>query len=208
MTVQDEIKILFPMMSSSFKNKEITFSINNMKCRTLCIVYFKLHCYDMEDTEILISNDAYYLSKRWIVDSDWSTYYETFTIDDTVFERLKSIQIELRFILVDSDNPCVFNGLMLQDTVYQGYHAPSEANEVSEVGFATNTYVNVYSDDEEDYLQIIRPSRKSFEIHTLSSNDETVLAPHLVGETEHDKPANLFIEYIKQKEQKTTINPI
>lgn len=210
MSVQEEIQIMLPKQISPFGEREITFSINNMKCEHLAVVYFKLHCYDLEDNEILINDDAYYVSKRWGVDNDWSTYYETFTIDENIFQRLKSIQLELRFVLVDSDNPIYFTQLMLQDTLYvEGdYHAPSEAQETSIVGFNKNTYVNLYKVDEEDYLQVIRTSTNPFEIHSLSKNDETVLVPHIMGECEWDKPENIFVEYITQTEQFTTIKPI
>ena len=206
MVVQEEIKILFPTINNGFTGEEITFAINQMKCRTLAVVYFKLHCYDLNDNEILVNNDAVHIGERWVVDSDYSSYVSTFDLDKEILLDTKKLQLELRLIRVNDDNPLYMSEIMLKNGSFTEYHSPNEAMNESSIEFINNSYANMYSNNQEgDYLQIIRPTKTPFTTQNLTRATETVLAPHLVGETEHDKPQNIFMEYINQTEQFTNI---
>lgn len=209
MVVQEEVKILFPKILNSFSGNEITFAINKMKCRTLAIVYFKVHCYNFDDTEILLNSNPVYIGERWVVDEDYSSYHQTFTIDESILLNTREIQIELRLIKVDDDNPLYMTELMLIDGEFKEYHAPNEAMNESSIEFINNSYANVYSNTRDgDYLQIIRPTKTPFTTKNLTRATETVLVPHLVGETDFDKPQNIFMEYINQTEQVTNIKSL
>ena len=207
MVVQEEVKILFPVINNGFTGEEISFVINQMKCRTLAVVYFKLHCYDLNDDEILINNDAVHIGERWVVDSDYSSYVSTFELDKNILLDTKKLQLELRFIGVDDDNPLYMTEIMLMNGSFTEYHSPNEDVGETSIGFINNAYANLYSNNREgDYLQVIRPTKNPFTTKTLSKCAETVLVPHITGETEHDKPHNIFMEYINQTEQVTNID--
>ena len=77
--------------------------------------------------------------------------------------------------------------------------------ERAHISLIKNGYVNMYMNKTENFLQIMRPSKKSFSTKTLSANDITVIAPHIPNEPQADEPTNLFIEFLNQTEQNTNI---
>lgn len=209
MTIQEEVSIKFPRVQNQFNLMDNTFVINYIKSRTPSVVYFKLHCYNLQGQEILTNNDAYYIGERWIIDNSWRSYHSSFDFTEEILNNLKEVQIELRLIGVDDDNPLYFTECMLLNKEFDGdYHETDEKDTEAEIGFVNNRYANLYTTNEDDYLQVIRPTSTAFTTNKLSKSECTVLAPHIVGETEWDKPVNLYMEYINQTEQTTNIKPI
>ena len=221
---QEEIYIKFPKIKAQFNEGINTFVINQMKCRTVSVVYMILHCYNLNDEEILTDCEPYYIGERWVVDETWSSYIEEIQVlDDSettptgkyipkdIALRIKDIQIELVLINVDDDNPLYFTECMFLNKEYdptEGYHAPEEAVIEASVEFVNNSYANLYNRNG-DYLQVMRPADKaSFLTTKLTKNECTVLAPHIVGEDKVDKPENLFLEFLYQTEQTVNIKPI
>lgn len=208
MSVQEEVSIIFPRVSNQF-NTENSFTINYMKSRTPSIYYFKVHCYHLNGSEILKESDAFYVSQRMLVDATWNSYSQTFKFTEAELNTIKEIQIELRFILVDDDNPVYFTECMLLNREFEGEWFETDKKDTeAEIGFVNNRYANLYTTNEDDYLQIIRPTSTAFTTNKLSKSECSVLCPHLVGETEWDKPINLYMEFINQTEQTTNIKPI
>lgn len=201
--------ILLPKMPNTLKD-EFTFTINKLKCREggLAVVYYKLHLWNLDGEEVMTNNDSFYIGKREVIGEVWKSYHDTFIIDEEILNAIKYIQIEIRFILTDDDNPIYFSELMLQNGEFTEYHSPNEEMKEAVIGFNNNSYANLYDDDKGDFLQIIRGDRVPFTTKVLSKAQNTVLAPHLVGEPLLDRPDNLFIEYINQKEQTTNIKMI
>lgn len=202
--MQDEIHILFPKQNHEMEAGTITFSVNYLKCRTVAVMYYILHCFDYEGNEI---NNPFYTGERWAIDETWSSYHDSFELSEDDLEEIYQIQLELVLINVDDDNPCYFTEMMFQNGEFEDYHYVNDDLVEADIGFVNNSYVNVYTTSG-NYLQIIRPKRKPFTSNVLSATDLTVLAPHIEGEPLTDKPENLFVEFIYQTEQTTNIKPI
>ena len=204
--MQTEQHMLLQEIQNNIEDNDLTFVINNMKCRTLAVVYFMLHCYDANGDEICPTvNHPVYTSKRWVVDSTYSQYIEEFHISDRILNNANTIQVELVAINITDNNPLFFNQLMLTDKPFTQYRKTDEAMEVAIFSLNKNGYANLYSNKTDNYLQVIRPSKKPFTSHTITANDITVLAPHIPSEKEIDKPTNLYIEFLNQTEQITNI---
>ena len=208
--MQEEIMVLLPKMSNSLNGGEFTFTINKLKCRKggLAVVYYKLHTWDLNGNEILSNSDAYHIGTRTVVDEDWGSYHDTFYISDDILNTIKYIQIELRFILVDDNNPIFFSELMLQNGEFTEYHSPNEELKEAVIGFNNNSYVNLFDGENRNYLQIIRGDKIPFTSKVLSKAQNTAIAPHIVSEPVLDRPDNIFFEYLNQKEQTTNIKMI
>ena len=205
---QMEYHIWFPRQDANINETELTFSIGNMKCREYAVVFFILHAFDVHGNELHeINNEpAYQQTDRWVVDSSYSQYVEPFSITPEMLDNLATIQIELVAIGVDDDNPLYMTQIMLTDEFFTTYHAPNEVLAETDIGFIRNAYVNLYSNNFEGYLQVIRPSKSSITDRTLPPNDVTVLAPHLDNEEDIDAPQNILYEFLNQVEEKTTID--
>lgn len=203
--MQVEYHILMKKIDNNIDDENLTFVVNHMKSRIPSVVYFILHCYNLNDNEILVANKPAYVGKRWVVDSTYSKYIEKFKLSPKVLEKTSKIQIELIAINIDDDNPLYFSECMLTDKDFIEYHKTDEAMEIAQISLIKNGYVNMYMNKSENYLQIMRPSKKTFNTKTLSANDITVIAPHIPNEPPVDEPTNLFIEFLNQTEQTTNI---
>ena len=205
---QMEYHIWFPKQDAGINNNELTFSIGNMKCREYAVVFFIIHGYDVHGDELYSVNDEpIYTSNRWVVDGSYSEYVEpNIYLTNDILDDLATIQIELVAIGVDDDNPLYMTQIMLTDEFFTTYHAPNEVLAETDIGFIRNAYVNLYTNNLEGYLQVIRPSKSSITNRTLLANDVTVLAPHLDNEEDIDAPQNILYEFLNQVEEKTTIN--
>lgn len=215
-----EYKVLFPKEPSEvhFMKNTLSFGIEHLKSRLPCSVYFILHLYDENNEEIgheivhIIDHEeiveiepVYEFKSRWIVDNTYSTYFETFNINQEFVDRSVKYQIELRFDGVTSENPCYFNGLMFNEGEWDGYHKPYEMRDKVVIGFQNTGYVNLYDDDNETFLQVIRPNQDGFNTSELTGSGCTVLAPHIPSEPSVDDPLNLYLEFINQTEQRIDV---
>ena len=207
---QEEYHIRFPTFKNNIDDgRNVTFSIGNMKCgnkNAIAIVYFVFHAFDVHHNEIhSVGNKPLFTSKRWVVDYTYSQYKDTFSITDDKLDDFAFIQIELIAIGVNDDNPLYFTQCMLTDEYYDSYHMPDELVEVTSIDMINTPYVELYNNRFDGYLQIIRPSKTSFNTTKLSKADISVLAPHLINEEEVDKSTNIMMEFLNQREQKTNI---
>lgn len=202
--------VLLPSIANTLTGDTFTFTVNKLKCRAsgLAVIYSKIHLWNLDNEEITINDDAFHIGKRMPIGETWSSYHDVFTIDEETLNTIKTIQIEIRFILVDENNPVHFTELMLQNGEFTEYHSTNEEMPEAVIGFNNNSYVNMYDDDNQDYLQIIRAERVPFTTKFLTKAQTTVLAPHLVGEPPLDRPDNIFMEFANQKEQVTNIKMI
>lgn len=205
LVVQVEYHVLFQAIDNNINDEHLTFVVNHMKSRITSVVYFVLHCYDMNGNEILVANKPAYIGKRWVVDASYSKYMEKFKLSSRVLSKTSKVQVELVAINIDDNNPLYFNQCMLTDKDFTEYHKTDEAMEIAHISLIKNGYVNMYMNKTENFLQIMRPSKKSFSTKTLSANDITVIAPHIPNEPQADEPTNLFIEFLNQTEQNTNI---
>lgn len=204
--MQREFRIRSQKFLHEIKGNILTFSIKYMKCRTISVVYFKLHAYDIHDNEILVNNDAVYIGQRWIVGDNFTSFYDTFEIEDSILKYIKTIQVELVMLKVNVNNPLTFSGIQLANGLYQDtYNESSEADVLHTIEFVNNAFVNLYSDYMDDYLQVIRPLKNEMTSRALTRCSCTALAPHLVGEPPLDYPTNVFMEFMNMQEQETNI---
>ena len=206
--MQEEIHILFPKQNHSMKDGTITFTINNMKCRTVAVIYYILHCYNFDGTEILVENKPFHIGERWAVDETWSSYHDSFEMLEEELSEIYQIQIELVLINVNDNNPLHFTDIMFQNDEFEMYHNVNEDLVEADIQFINNAYANLWGMDTENYLQVIRPNQNKFTTNKLTKDSLTVLAPHLFDEPSTDKPENIFVEFVYQTEQTTNIKPI
>ena len=213
-----EYSILFPKEEAVFINKTLTFSINKMKSRLPCAVYFILHLYDGlgDDAEELYHTrtnasgqteylPAYQSNGRWVIDETYSTYYETFDIDEEFLKMGVAFQIELRTVNVTSENPLYFTECMFAEGEWNDYHEPNEIVTEVGVGFNKSSYVNLYDDSTDTYLQVIRPNRDKIFTNELTGSSCTVIAPHINSESSVDDPINLYLEFVNHTEQRIDV---
>lgn len=209
-----EYSVTFPKEPSDvyFMKNTLSFGIEHMKSRLPVAVYFILHLFDENGDEIgyefpLLSEvePVYTFKSRWIVDNTYSTYFNTFKIDQEFIDRSVKYQIELRFDGVSSENPCYFNGLMFNEGEWNGYHKPYETKDKVIIGFQNTGYCNLYNDEEGTYLQVMRPNMNRFHTSKLTGSGCTVLAPHIPSEPSVDEPLNLYLEFINQTEQRIDV---
>lgn len=200
MELEYHIDIPKTLTPCRFIEDELTFSINWMKSRLPSAVYFILHLYDSSKTEI-----STYTSDRWIVDHTYSHYHHTFQLNQDEVDDTSFYQIELVAVNINSENPLSFKEIMLQQTPYDGYyHKPNEVLDSKEIKFNKSRYANLYMENG-DYLQVIRPKADNIFTDKLVGSACTVLAPHLVDETDLDNPINLFLEFLNQTEQRIDV---
>ena len=167
-----------------------------------------LHCYNYDMEEIIIENKPFHIGERWVIDETWSSYHDTFNITSEELEDIYQIRLELVIINVNDNNPLSMAELMLQNGEFSEYHEPNEAIIDANIGFLNNAYVNMYTNNTDNYLQVIRPYKTPFSTLNLEKAQCTVLAPHIISEPDVDKPQNLFMEFINQTEQVIDIEPI
>ena len=199
-----EYHIKLPKQTVMFSNNQLTFSVHRMKSRLPSVCYFIFHLYNRADVEIKTNQKPVYVSERWAIDKTYSTYYNTFEIDEEYVDRAVKYQIEMVFINVNSENPVYFNGLMLNEGEYEEYHEPMETATDKEIAFLNSSYANLYSNNE-CYLQVIRPTRTKMHTNKLDASQYTVICPHFDEESDVDHPINIFMEFINQTEQRIDV---
>lgn len=195
MTVQVQYHLKFPVTQVLFTKTQLTFSINKIKSRLPSVLYFILHCYDMEMNEVYT-----YTSDRWVIGTVYEHRHTTFEIDSILLDDFAYTQIELVTMGIDSENPLYFTECMLQEGEWDEYHTPNEVAQSWFVGFKTNTYANLYNNDG-DYLQVIRPHKEAFHTDKLDKAEVTILAPHFEDDEDFDDDVAVFIEAMNQREQ-------
>ena len=141
MTVQLQYHILFPKTQILFGKNDLTFSIDNIRSRRPSVLYFHLHCFDMDGDLIKLdgngkiidkTSEGYanghtvYTSARWVIGTVYEHRESYFEISDEVIENTVYTQIEIVTMGIDSENPLYFNKVMLQEGVFKEYHQPSE----------------------------------------------------------------------------------
>lgn len=221
LTNQVEYHLIFPITQTYLLDDTLTVSVENIMSRLPTIVYFMIHCLD-KDKDVITT----YTTERWAIGTEWEGNVASVTVgeDFSNFESLLIIhsenqgklldwtlsqdvqrdtsylQLEMVILGVTSENPLYFNKIMLKEGEYDGYHTPKEL--VSEVGvsFINNNYA-LFLDDDDSYLQVIRPNMDSMTTKNITASDVTVLAPHLTSETSFDDPIKLVYEFMDQREQ-------
>ena len=195
-------------------DKELTFSIGQVRSRTPSVMYFKFYGYYYRGTDPIIE----YTSPRWVITSEYTLKSHTFNIAELcesipqsvlngfdvtklTVEDIDHYYIELYTVGINSENPLYMNHIQLNEGQYKDYHQPNDSILDVKIGY-NNTYsLNLY-DSSDTYLQIIRPNREDLSTSTLTPSQRTILVPHLPNESEWDNPANIFYEFMYQTEQR------
>lgn len=79
------------------------------------------------------------------------------------------------------------------------------ANRV-DIYFKESYFANLYDEDDNGGLCIIRPSQKVMSLRQIYADEETVLVPYMKNAREWDKPNQVFLEYLNSKRQTIDIN--
>lgn len=211
-----EYCLLLPKQHRLFDTDKLRFTINHIKSRIPSVLYFILHCYDYENNEILVNNKPVFTSPRGVIGSLYSDgddmnpdYTEVITIpSDIVVNDIVYVQLEIRTLGVNSENPLYFAEMMLEegDDPYDGYHDPYEMEKTNShnIELIDSMYANLY-DNEGNYLQVIRPKKEPFNTNNLMTAQYTILAPHFAEEDEVDRHIAVFLEAMNQTEQKIDV---
>lgn len=203
MSISHTIHLKFPKSRVRFEGNDLSFTINHIKSREASVVYFMLHLFDMRGDEITSLNDVSYpyVSDRWVIGSEFSSYTTNFELDEDVVDITSVVQLEMVLIGITSENPLLFNEVMFQEGEFESYHKPFELLDSQLVNISKNIYANIY-DMNENFVQVIRPvGNKNFKTDLLLRNECTVLAPHLNNESDIDDPVNIMLEFVNMTEQ-------
>lgn len=215
-----QYRILLPLQNKLFNTTELTFSINYLRSRRPSVIYFMLHLFNIDGKEIYLNdnqivvvederdrndNTVAFISDRCVVGTayslDGNDFVYTFDVDKRLVDEAVYSQLEIITLGVDSENPLYFSELMFEiGHDHEDYHEPSELQPSHLVGLPTNTYANLY-DNEDNYLQVIRPNKDGFHTDKLDKCECTILAPHFIDEDEHDDHVAVFLECMNQTEQ-------
>ena len=194
-----EFQLKFPIQEISFNTTKLTFSINHIRSRLGSALYFKFICFNKNQEPIYT-----YTSPRWYIDTIYTRRANTFDIPQNIFDRTFYSQIVLVTIGIDSENPLYFTECMLNVGEDLGeYHQVNE-EVIADIGLSKTSYANLYKKDG-NYLQVIRPTGEKINTRKLNKSTCTVLAPHLVEESDIDEPTNIFLEFLHQREQRIDV---
>ena len=208
------MSIKFPKDYFRATTRTLSFSMENVRCRTACIVQMVLHLYDLGGTEIgydylnnqVVEGEIAFQGLENIIGYSYVPFIQEIILPKKLIERAGYYVIELLCKGITSENPLYFNRCMFQEGEYSGYHIPNELNNNVMVEFNKNCYANLYFDDE-DYLQVIRPyDKRHFGTKKIHQDPYTILVPHIASEPSVDDPVNILLEFINQTEQKINIS--
>jgi len=208
----EEYRLKLPKTHREFDDDKLVFTINHIRSRRPSILYFILHCYRIDgSTEILVNNKPVYTSPRGVIGTMFSDegcdYTQPFTIPSSVdIEDIYYVQLELRTLGINSENPLYFSELMFEEgTEFDGYHTPNEQSTTAHsIELPSNYYANLY-DGEDNYLQVIRPNKETFATDNLPKAQYTILAPHFADEDDVDSHIAVFTEAMNQTEQRIDV---
>jgi hypothetical protein len=191
----NKYKLTFRENQMRIFDNQITFTIGQIKSRTISVVYFKFYGYDIHNTLL-----EEHTGERWVVTPNYSLKTDTWTLTANPL-KLDHFKIELYLLGINSENPLYFNKVQLNEGEYKEYHKPNDVQENIVVGFNKNSYINLY-DTSETFLQIIRPNHEDLTTEVLTPSKTTILAPHLPNESTFDTPTAIFYEYMYMTEQR------
>ena len=184
------------LVRKNFTNTKLTFSIEHIKCNGLAMVKPVLKLYTTSKTYI-----TQYTGNWWVISKDYLQRNHTFNINKDTLNRTGYYQISLIAEGLNPENRLEFNHLQLCEGSNTKYHQPEADIPKTEIKFTTNFYANLYTSNEENYLQVIRPSYNSIDTETITKSKTTVLAPHLANEDIYDSPSNIGLEYMNSTDQ-------
>lgn len=180
----------------NFTNTKLTFTIGKMRSRGVCIVKPILKLYNLNKTQI-----KEYSGKQWVVANNYKEYTQSYTMTEDELYDTAYVQIVLEVKGITSNYPIYFNNLILNEGDYTSYHQPDESLDEMTVYFVNNFFTNLYRNNSDSYLEVIRPNYDNFTTEVLKKSKCTVLAPHLMNEDSVDSSENLSLEYMNMSDQ-------
>lgn len=184
-------------MVKKFTNQKLTFTVGNLRSLNTCIITPKLKLYNYKDESVY----EYYKGQQWVVANNYKEYTYTFFIQNEDIQNTTHMQIELEVIGLTPKHPIYFNNLMLNEGDYTPYHQPDQSLEETSIYFVNNFYVNLYTRNNDSYLEIIRPNFDNFTTKVLKQSKTTILTPHLVNEDKIESSENIALEYMNMSDQ-------
>lgn len=180
----------------NFTNTRLTFTVGKMRSLGVCIVKPILKLYNLKKT--LINQ---YTGKQWVVANNYNEYTQTYDMTEDELYDTAYVQIILEIVGVTSEHPIYFNNLILNEGDYTAYHQPDESLDEMTIFFVNNFFTNLYTTNNDSYLEVIRPNYDNFTTQVLKKSKCTVLAPHLSNEESIDSSENLSLEYMNMSDQ-------
>lgn len=180
----------------NFSQNTLTFSIEKIKSKTGVIAVKPiLEFYDTSKDLVTSENGLF------IVGASYRPYSFEFTLSQTDMEYIAYYRLILEIDGVTTENPLAFNHIQLSEGSVTDYHQPEQDLPKSTIRFANNFYANLYTSNDDSYLQVIRPYYTNMDTETLTKSKVTVLAPHLKNEDDIDDPSNIGLEFMNQTDQ-------
>lgn len=113
----------------------------------------------------------------------------------------------LDFVIIFNDTSS--SDIVMKDFMY--YDGDSVINhdvdnslvyaEQVEVLFTETYFANLYDEDSNVGLCVIRPNQHKISLRNIFASEETVFAPYMKKSAEWDKPSQIFLEYLNSKRQ-------
>ena len=188
------------LIRKNFTNPKVTFSIEHIKSTDLLMVRPILKLYSSGKSYI-----TQYASKWWVVTQSYEKKYHTWNINTNTLNNVAYYKIELLVDGLSPTNRLHFNHMQLNEGGVKDYHQPEADIPITYIHFTTNFYANLYTSEEENYLQVIRPYYNNINTETITKSKSTILAPHLANEDNYDSPANIGLEYMNSTDQRIEI---
>lgn len=183
-------------IKKNYSNTKLTYYIDNMKCGDICFIRPYMMVY---------TSGKAFLSTYWgnwqVVGKEYQSHYSQFNLTEEQLERIGYYKIGLLVDGVTLANKLSFNHIQLSEGDVKAYHQPESNIPKTTIKLVNNFYVNLYSSNTNDYLQVIRPYYNNFDTETLTKSKVTVLAPHLANEDDIDSPQNIGLEFMNASDQ-------
>lgn len=195
------VKLSLPaQVPVSLGSGDLTFVIEHIRSESEPVIcYVNFNGYNRSDSLVYSKPINFH-----VVTSVYDSIVESFTVPKDNVNNIVSYTMDLCFIGVTGVNPVYLNHLMLTDEEFIEYHEPDEVIKEVSVGFNKLRYVNLYKNSE-DFIQVIRPYGDDFTTRELKPCKQTVLVPHIDGESELDNSVNVFYEFMLMNEESINI---
>ena len=181
----------------NFANNTLTLSCQKMKSKNGVLMVKPAIYFVNTSKQTVIAKT----SPFWVIGTSYKPYSFELTLTDAQLESTAYIRIIFRVFGLSGDNALAFNHLQLAEGSVTDYHQPEQDIPKTRIRFANSFYANLYTSNDDSYLQVIRPYYTNMDTETLSKSKATVIAPHLRNEDEIDSPSNLGLEFMNQTDQ-------
>ena len=184
------------LLKKNFSSSKVTFYIDHARADD--IVFIRPYMSVYTSGKAFIKN---YWGGWQIITPKYTSHSATYTLTNTELEGIGYYKVGLVVDNATLHNKLYFNHIQLAEGTVKSYHQPEANIPKTSIKLQNNFYVNLYSDNNNGFLQVIRPYYNNFDTETLTKSKVTVLAPHLDNEDDIDSPQNIGLEFMNASDQ-------